>query len=186
MSTIQLVKPAERFPAGEDHRQLVRDALGAKPDGVVEQIARECGVPSQVVLEALPLAQRMFIAAEAFEQLWTSLTGWGDVLFIVHTADIVAEINGSLPKGSFGHGYFNIHGDSPIGGHIRAANCRAIYIVDRPFHGRRSCSVQFYNAEGEAMFKVFVRRDKTREMLPDQLALFEQLKLDFAGGGTLS
>ena len=181
MSAIQLVKPSGRFPTGDDHRQLVRNALAAKPDGVVEQIARDCGVPSQVVLEALPPGQRIFVAAEAFEALWTSLTGWGDVLFIVHTADIVAEITGSLPKGTFGHGYFNIHGDSPIGGHIRAANCRAIYIVDRPFHGRRSCSVQFYNAEGEAMFKVFVRRDRTREMLPDQLALFEQLKRDFTG-----
>ena len=186
MSAIELVKPTGRFPTGADHRQLVRDALAAKPDGVVEQIARDCGVPSQVVLEALPPEQRMFVAVEAFEALWTSLTGWGDVLFIVHTADIVAEITGSLPKGSFGHGYFNIHGDSPIGGHIRAANCRAIYIVDRPFHGRRSCSVQFYNGEGEAMFKVFVRRDKSRELLGHQLELFEQLKLEFVGGGLTS
>jgi heme iron utilization protein len=186
MSAIKLVKPSGRSPTGEDHHQLVRNALAAKPDGVVEQIARECGVPSQVVVEALPPEQRMFVAAEAFERLWTTLNGWGDVLFVVHTADIVAEIVGALPKGSFGHGYFNIHGESPIGGHIRAANCRAIYIVDRPFHGRRSCSVQFYNAEGEAMFKVFVRRDKAREMLADQLAFFEQLKLDFAAEASAS
>lgn len=186
MPAIQRAKPTIRPPAGDDHRQLVRDALAAKPDGVVEQIARDFGVPSQVVLEALPVEQRMFVAAEAFEPLWMRLTDWGDVLFIVHTADIVAEIIGSLPKGSFGHGYFNIHGDSPIGGHIRAANCRAVYLVDRPFHGRRSCSVQFYNGDGEAMFKVFVRRGKDREMLVEQLALFEQLKLDVADGGLVS
>jgi heme iron utilization protein len=58
--------------------------------------------------------------------------------------------------------------------------------VDRPFHGRRSCSVQFYNAEGEAMFKIFVRRDKARELMADQLAVFEQLKQDFANTETVS
>jgi heme iron utilization protein len=180
MTALQLVSPTTAFAVSNDHRRIIADVLAAKPDGVVEQIARECGVPSQAVLEALPAGQRIFVAANAFETLWSSLTGWGEVLFIVHTADIVLECVGSLPNGSFGHGYFNIHGDSPIGGHIRAANCRAIYIVDRPFHGRRSCSVQFYNGEGEAMFKVFVRRDKARELIADQLVLFDQLKTAFA------
>ena len=46
------------------------------------------------------------------------VTTWGEILFIVHTADIVLECAGTLPPGSFGHGYFNMHGDSPIGGHI--------------------------------------------------------------------
>jgi hypothetical protein len=36
--------------------------------------------------------------------------------------------------------------------------------------------VQFFNAAGEAMFKVFVRRDAARELLPAQLARFEALK----------
>jgi putative heme iron utilization protein len=36
--------------------------------------------------------------------------------------------------------------------------------------------VQFVDEEGAAMFKVFVRRDEAREMLPEQLARFEALK----------
>ena len=156
-----------------DRMALVRAALAEKPDGVIEAIAREAGVPTQRVLEALPPETRAFVPPERFENLWRELTGWGDVLFIVHTPDIVLECEGSLPAGSFGMGYFNIHGDSPIGGHIRASNCRAIYFVDRVFHGKRSCSVQFFNGEGEAMFKVFVRRDKARALIPEQLDLFE-------------
>jgi heme iron utilization protein len=155
---------------------LAREKLAAKPDGVIETVAAEAGLPTQAVLELTPRKERIFVPPEAFEAVWTELSTWGDVLFIVHTKDIVCEVVGSLPVGTFGHGYYNIHGDSPIGGHIRAANCRAIYLVDRPFHGRRSCSVQFFNAAGEAMFKVFVRRDKARELLPDQLARFEALK----------
>lgn len=165
--------------AMSDRLALVAERIAAKPDGVIEAVAREAGVPTQLVLEMLPARERVFVPPEDFERLWERLTGWGEVLFIVHTPDIVLECEGALPKGSFGAGYFNIHGDSPIGGHIRAGNCRAIYLVDRLFHGRRSCSVQFFNGDGEVMFKVFVRRDKARDLLPDQLAAFEALRADW-------
>jgi heme iron utilization protein len=156
----------------------VRAKLAEKPDGVIEAIAREIAVPTQMVLEALPPDARVFVGPEQFETIWTALVGWGDILFIVHTADIVLECTGALPPGSSGAGYFNFHGDSPIGGHIRASNCRGIYLVDRIFHGRRSCSVQFFNAEGEAMFKVFVPRDKERGLQHEKLLLFEKMKAD--------
>jgi hypothetical protein len=45
-----------------------------------------------------------------------------------------------------------------------------------PFFGRRSCSLQFINLDGGAMFKVFVGRDEQRELLADQLARFERLR----------
>ncbi|ODN71089.1 ChuX-like family protein [Methylobrevis pamukkalensis] len=117
--------------------------------------------------------------ADAFADVWAAMAGWGEVLLIVHTADIVLECTGSLPAGSFGHGYFNIHGDSPIAGHIKADRCAAIYFVDRQFHGRRSLSVQFLNGEGEAMFKVFVRRDASRDLIADQAEAFEALRASY-------
>jgi hypothetical protein len=168
--------PARTGAAQQERLALARDKLAAKPDGVIEAVAAETGLPTQTVLELTPTAERVFVPAEQFEAIWQELATWGEVLFIVHTQDIVCEVVGRLPVGSFGHGYYNIHGDSPIGGHIRAEHCRAIYLVDRPFHGRRSCSVQFFNAAGEAMFKVFVRRDAARALMPDQLARFEALK----------
>lgn len=154
----------------------VRERLAVKPDGVIEAIARDIGVSTQLVLEACPADHRIPVPAEEFATIWDEMTAWGAVTFIVHTPDIVLECVGPLPAGTFGMGYFNIHGDSPIGGHIKAENCRAIYIVDRPFHGRRSCSVQFYNAAGEAMFKAFVRRDANKALIAEQLAMFEALK----------
>lgn len=168
---LSLVKESQ-----EERLALAREKLAAKPDGVIEAIAQDSGLPTKSVLEMTPEKERIFVSGSAFEAVWQELATWGDVLLIVHTRDIVCEVVGSLPVGSFGHGYYNIHGDSPIGGHIRAANCTAIYLVDRPFHGRRSCSVQFFSAAGEAMFKVFVRRDAARELLPDQLTKFEALK----------
>ena len=151
-------------------------ALLEKPDGILEMVAGKCEASLWQVFQRLPAGQAVAIAGDRFEELWAGLTTWGTVLFIVHTEDIVLECEGALPPGTSSHGYFNIHGDSPIGGHIKASNCARIVFVDRAFHGRRSCSVQFLNAAGNAMFKVFVRRDKQRELLTEQVALFEALR----------
>jgi hypothetical protein len=163
----------------QDGIARARLLLAEKPDAMVETLAREAGVSTRAVLELMPPEGRILIAPERFEALWQELASWGTVMLLVNTPDIVLECEGALPIGSFGHGYYNIHGDSPIGGHIKAANCAAIYVVDRQLPSRRVCSVQFFNGAGEVMFKVFVRRDAERALLPDQLARFEALKTKF-------
>lgn len=159
-----------------DRRDRAIAALAEKPDGVVEAIAANAEVSPAEILEVLPKGAAVIAGKEHFLDIWSEMTGWGEVLFIVHTDDIVLEAEGSLPVGSEGHGWFNIHGDSPIGGHIKKDNCASVTFVDRAFHGRRSCSVWFMNQEGSAMFKVFVRRDENRELITEQLQKFEALR----------
>lgn len=160
----------------DERRQRALAALAEKPDGVIEQIAAKAEVTPAEVLAILPEGAAILAPSERWEPIWKDLTSWGEILMIVHTDDIVLEVEGSLPEGSEGHGWFNIHGDSPIGGHIRKERCVSIAFVDRGFHGRRSCSVWFMNADGRAMFKVFVRRDKERNLLEDQTSRFEALR----------
>jgi putative heme utilization carrier protein HutX len=152
------------------------ERLARNPDGVLERIAAEHGVSTRDVVAALPAAHRAFVGGERFSDVMADLQDWGEVLFIVHAPDIVLECVGRIPPGSVGRGYYNLHGDSPIGGHIRYAACASIAFVSRLFMGRQSCSVQFFNSAGEAMFKVFVRRDAMRNLLPDQVAQFEALR----------
>ena len=154
----------------------VRDALNANPDGVLEAIASEHGTTYRTVLDCLPPENAAVAPAEHFDRIWEDLTTWGSVVFIVHTADGVFETACTIPSGSHGRGYFNIHGDSPLGGHLKIDRCAAIYFIDRPFFKRRSCSVQFINGDGQAMFKVFVARDEAKNLKPDQLARFEKLR----------
>lgn len=154
----------------------VRALLAEKPDGVIESIAEEAGVSYRAVLDALPPEHVGRFPGDAFEMVWRELETWGPVLFLVHTSGGVFEIDTALNPGTFGRGYYNIHGPAPLHGHLAAGRCAAIYCVDRPFFGRRSCSVQFVDTDGAAMFKVFVRRDAAREMIPEQLARFEALK----------
>ncbi|PZO03368.1 MAG: heme utilization cystosolic carrier protein HutX [Hyphomicrobiales bacterium] len=170
----------DKAPITQGGIERARQMLAEKPDAMVESVAKEAGVSTRAVLELTPAEGRTLVAAERFEALWQELATWGTVLFLVHTPDVVLECEGSLPVGSFGHGYYNIHGDSPIGGHIKASNCAAIFIVDRQLPSRRVCSVQFFNRAGEVMFKVFVRRDAQRVLLADQLERFEALKTKFS------
>lgn len=170
---------AEAGPAGAASR--IAADLAAKPDGVLEELARRHDASMRVVLDCLGSEQASSAPGEAFEAIWADLTAWGEVMFIVHTEDGVFECAGALSEGSPGRGYFNIHGDSPIGGHLRADRCAAIYFVDRPFFGRRSCSLQFVNHDGGVMFKVFVGRGPERVLKPDQVARFEALRAWFAG-----
>lgn len=163
-------------PTSDDRRQRALAALAEKPDGVIEQIAAKADVTPAEVLAILPEGAAILVPSERWQHIWKDLTSWGEILMIVHTEDIVLEVEGRLPEGSEGHGWFNIHGDSPIGGHIRKERCVSIAFVDRGFHGRRSCSVWFMNADGKAMFKVFVRRDKERNLLDDQVSRFEALR----------
>ena len=152
------------------------ERLARSPDGILERIAAEYGVSTRDVVSALPAEFRTLVGGDRFDDVMTDLQEWGEVLFIVHTSDIVLECVGRIPPGSVGHGFYNLHGDSPIGGHIRYEGCDAIAFVSRPFMGRASCSVQFFNKAGEAMFKVFVRRDAARNLLPGQIAKFEALR----------
>jgi putative heme utilization carrier protein HutX len=164
-------------------RPPLAERLKQNADGILEQIARDYRVSTYDVVHALPAEHRAVLPGARFEEVLQALTAWGEVLFIVHTADIVLECAGTIPPGTFGRGYFNLHGDSPIGGHIRAENCKHIAFVSRPFMGRPSRSLQFFNGAGEAMFKVFVRRDKERNLLEDQVARFDALRSRMAGSG---
>lgn len=160
--------------------EAVRASLRDNPDGVLETIADEHRVPLRYVLDLLPEGAALAASADKFDAIWQDLTNWGQVVFIVHSADGVFETAGAIPPGSHGRGYFNIHGDSPLGGHLKIDRCDAVYFIDRPFFKRRSCSLQFVNRDGNAMFKIFVGRDAARELKPDQVAKFEALRAQYA------
>ncbi|MGO4526604.1 heme utilization cystosolic carrier protein HutX [Microvirga sp. 2MCAF35] len=165
----------------QDVKALIREDLAAKPDGVLEAVAEARSVPLQRVLDCLEPQAAARVSGDLFETVWSDLTGWGDITFVVHTRDGVFECKGSVPPGTVGRGYFNIHGEGPIGGHLRMDRCCAIYFVDRPFFGKRSCSVQFVNEEGGVMFKIFVGRNEDRSLKEDQLARFEALRAQSVG-----
>jgi len=162
------------------------ERLAQNADGILEKIAHEYGVSTFEVVSTLPAEHRTIVPGSSFEEILRAVTEWGEVLCIVHTPDIVLECAGTIPVGSFARGYFNLHGDGPIGGHIKTENCTHVAFVSRPFMGRPSRSLQFFNGAGEAMFKIFVRRNKDRQLIAAQVERFEALRQRLAGAADSS
>lgn len=157
----------------------VFDELKAKlredPGGILETLAAEHGVSTRQVTDCLPADHIRVTGGDRFEAVIRDVTRWGDVTTIVHTKDVVMEWKGSIPDGSIGHGSYNLHGKTGLGGHLRYRNCGAIYFLTRPFMNMKTASIQFFNQEGEPMFKIYVGRDESRALKTDQLEMFEAL-----------
>jgi hypothetical protein len=151
---------------------------------VIETLAREHGVTTLEATRLLPQANCCWAPAAAFFDIFAELTTWGDVLFLVHTPNIILECVGPIPAGTTARGFFNLGGKGPIGGHVKAERCAAIAFVRRPFMGLGSCSIQFFDTDGDAMFKIFVRRNADRTLDQDQTAAFEALARRLASPGS--
>jgi putative heme utilization carrier protein HutX len=149
--------------------------LAADPGAIIETVAKDHGVTTRAVTEALPAAMRRFAPASAFIDAMKDIATWGEVTLIVHTDDGIMEFTGPIPPGEVGRGYFNLMSRTGFHGHLRHERCAGLAFVERPFMGRLSASILFFNVDGGIMFKVFVGRDEKRELLADQLEKFRAL-----------
>jgi putative heme utilization carrier protein HutX len=150
--------------------------LAANPGAVVETVAKEHGVTTREVLEALPAQMRRFATGDnIFVEAMKDMATWGDVTLIVHTDDGIWEFSGAVPPGELGHGYFNLMGRTGLHGHLRHERCAGLCFLERPFMGKSSASVLFLNVDGGIMHKVFVGRDEKRELKADQMAKIHAL-----------
>lgn len=158
----------------------IKAALAQRPDAVLDFIASDLEVSLAEIIYCLPESQVLTLKGELFEAVMDGVSELGAITMIVHTKDIVLECKGEVPKGSFGRGYFNIHGASPIGGHIKADHCASIHFISREMMGRLSHALIFCNKQGDAMFKIYLGRDENRELIPAQVEQFEALKQRFS------
>jgi heme iron utilization protein len=155
------------------HTALVR-LMADDPGAVVEHVAKEHSVSPRAVVEALPVEMRRFAPASAFVEAM-DIAGWGEVTVIVHTDDGILEFTGPVPNGEIGRGYYNLAGRTGFHGHLRHERCDGLAFIERPFMGRPSASVLFFNVDGGVMFKVFVGRDEKRALKAEQLDAFRAL-----------
>jgi putative heme utilization carrier protein HutX len=149
--------------------------MAANPGAVIEDVARERKVTARAVIEALPEEMVRAGGGDRFVPVMQDIAEWGDVTLIVHTDDAIFEFSGPVPRGEIGRGYFNLMQPKGLHGHLRHERCAGIAFVERPFFGKLSAFVAFFNVDGGIMFKVFVGRDEKRELKADQLARFRRL-----------
>ncbi len=90
----------------------------------------------------------------------------------------IFEVKAPFPKGKLARGYYNLMGkEGELHGHLRLDLVEHIALVSKPFMGQESYFIGFFAAQGECVFKVYLGRDKQRNLYPEQIEKFQQLKL---------
>lgn len=141
----------------------LRNELAENPGQILEMLSAKYQCSLEEVMLNLPEEMLKVTDGSRFVEVLQEIHEWDDgVTLISHTEDTIIEFVGKLPSGSISRGFYNFEHKEGGGlqGHFRYENCAKIYLLDRPFMGKRTVSLIFINKKGNAMFKIFVGRDK--------------------------
>lgn len=160
-------------------KEEIKARLKEDPSLLFETLAESTGASEVELIECLPEEMWSKCSADHFEEILKSVATWGKLTTLVHTEDVILEFSGKFPTGSIGHGFYNLDNLEGLHGHIRYQNSGTIYFVTRPFMGSLTKSILFTNSKGGIMFKVFLGRDESRKIFPDQIEKFDALANSF-------
>ncbi|MBW8301467.1 MAG: hypothetical protein K0M60_17865 [Hydrogenophaga sp.] len=89
-------------PDTTDATETIRNAILAKPDGILEHLAEEHGVSLRAVIDCLPDDSATAVTCARFVGVLSDVADWGDITFICHSKDAVVEFCGLFPTGRMG------------------------------------------------------------------------------------
>lgn len=156
-------------------RDILAQSLHTKKPIMLGSLAHEHGVSELAIAEALPDDIRVFVNVAHFDVIWERLTSWPSANFIMQNLGSVLEVRTKIPSGTYGHGYFNLMGDFPLGGHLKMDDLSAICLLSLPFMGLESLSVQFFNTDGAVKFGIYGGRDAQRQIFPEVKTSFAKM-----------
>ena len=141
-------------------------------------IAEQLQVTEGEVALSLPSELVFPLVGNVAQTIVEGLPSWGPVTTIVHSMGSIFEVKAPFPKGKLARGYYNLMGkDGELHGHLRLDLVKHIALVSKPFMGQESYFIGFFAEQGECVFKVYLGRDKQRNLFSDQIEKFQQLKL---------
>lgn len=160
------------------HEQILA-LIARQPDQHTQAMADELGITEGELIRALPAEWVTLWSGEQAEALLGRLTSWGALTTIVESAGSIFEFKGPFPAGRKGHGYYNLVGDKSGGecglhGHLKLDDITNIALLSKPFMRQPSHAFVFITGSGRCAFKVYLGRDQARQLLPEQVACFEQ------------
>lgn len=157
--------------------QIIRDYLARYPAKPVVLAAQEMGLPERDVLRQVENGAVTEVSGTNFDEVMSDVSKWGDITLIVNNAAAIIEVTASVPRGSRSNGFFNLHEkENPLGGHIRPEQIDSIFFVSRPFMGKESHSIQFYDQLGNCAFKIYLGRENDGTIKVEQLSRYIDLK----------
>lgn len=156
----------------------ITDILEKDENKLPSEIALQLNVSEAEVVFAFAGNISTRIDGEQAEAILTELSSWGDVTTIVHSEASIFEVKAPFPKGKLAHGYYNLMGkEGELHGHLRIDLITDIALVSKPFFGKESHYFGFFTEQGKSMFKIYLGRDKKRQLLTTQVEKFNQLKI---------
>lgn len=162
-------------------KHKVNEALAKDTATPVSEMSHQLGLSEGAITFALPDEMVTRVSGEHAQTILEQLPEWGNVTTIVHSFGSIFESKARFPKGKLAHGYYNLMGkEGELHGHLRLDLVQHIAFVSKPFRGMESHYIGFFNGEGDCVFKVYVGRDKKRQLLTEQVETFMQMKTEFA------
>ena len=156
-----------------EQQTMLRQSLEKNPGQVLEMLAAQNQCSFEDVIRCLPEDNVRQTEGSRIVEILQAIAAWDEsVTFIAHIPDAIVEVSGKLPNGKVGRGFYNFdhpETDGGVHGHIYYENCASIYLLERPFMGKATCSLNFINRNGGAMFKIFVGRDEAGELKQHQI-----------------
>lgn len=156
-------------------QENVLRVLEQKKPVMLAMLADEFNVTEKEIAEVLPPEMCSLADGSHFDAVWKNIASWEKATFIVQHGGHVIEIKCTVPMGTYGRGYYNLTGESPLGGHIKADAIAHIGFLSMPFMGLESHSVQFFDEAGAVCFSVYVGREN-KALLPSAKQAFLTLK----------
>ena len=155
----------------------IQDILNEKPGTLPAEIAGQLEITELEVIQNMPSEMVTLIDADHYLTVLRDIKTWGELTLVIDVDGSIFEMVGHFPKGGDMFGYYNLSDRrSPLKGHLKLDNVATIALVSKPFHGVDTKSVQFLSKSGRMLFKVYIRRDKEKNFLPEQLEKFDGLK----------
>ncbi len=159
----------------------VADYLEQNGGAAISEMAKELALSEGEVTFALPAEKLTSIAGEHAQNILELLPTWGKVTTIVHSFGSIFEFKAPFPKGKEARGYYNLIGkEGELHGHLRLDLVKHIAVVSKPFMKMESHYIGFFDEQGNCVFKVYLGRDKKRQLFPEQIEKLQRLKQDFA------
>lgn len=114
--------------------------------------------------------------------LMEELSNWGNTTTIILQGGCVFEFKGVFPGGEIAEGYYNLKSNGQgFEGHIKLEVIERVTFQSREHRGQESHAFVFEDKKGDAIFKVFLGRDETGELITEQVSAFNEIKTGWIG-----
>ena len=162
-------------------QEKVQNYLNEDPSTPVSMMVDSLGLSEGEITLSLPATMVTRVKGHHAEEILKIFPAWGLVTTIVHSGGSFFEVKAPFPKGKTAHGYYNLMGrEGELHGHLRLDLVTDIAFVSKPFRGTESHYVGFFDTTGHCVFKVYLGRDKKRQLFPEQIELFQALKQELS------